>query len=217
MKIIRYEDNSGNINFAAQQADGSALRLNGNIYAAPQVTSERAGISKLLAPVQPSAIICIGLNYRKHAEETGAKIPEFPVVFFKGVNTLQHPNEPIQLPTHLKSNEVDYECELAVVIGKTCKNVSREEALDCVLGYTCANDVSARDWQKNFGGGQWCRGKSFDTFAPLGPCLVTRDEIPNPNSLRIRTLLNGETMQDSNTADMIFDVPRLIEFLSGST
>jgi 2-keto-4-pentenoate hydratase/2-oxohepta-3-ene-1,7-dioic acid hydratase in catechol pathway len=217
MKIIRYEDNKGNINYAALQADGSALRLNGYIYATSQITSERAKIAKLLAPIQPASIICIGLNYRKHAEETGAKIPEYPVVFYKGVNTMQHPGEPIYLPEHLKSNEVDYECELAVVIGRACKNVSREQALDYVLGYTCANDVSARDWQKNFGGGQWCRGKSFDTFAPLGPSLVTCDEIPDPSGLRIRTVINGETMQDSNTSDMIFDVPTLIEFLSGST
>jgi 2-keto-4-pentenoate hydratase/2-oxohepta-3-ene-1,7-dioic acid hydratase in catechol pathway len=95
--------------------------------------------------------------------------------------------------------------------------VSRDRALDHVLGYTCANDVSARDWQIRNGGGQWCRGKTFDTFAPLGPCLVTRDEIPNPNALAIATILNGERVQSSNTADMIFDVPRLIEFLSGST
>jgi 2-keto-4-pentenoate hydratase/2-oxohepta-3-ene-1,7-dioic acid hydratase in catechol pathway len=106
---------------------------------------------------------------------------------------------------------------LAVVIGRACKNVSRANALDYVLGYTCANDVSARDWQKIRSGGQWCRGKSFDTFGPIGPCLVTRDEIPNPNALRIRTIINGETLQDWNTNDMIFDVPTLIEFLSGST
>jgi 2-keto-4-pentenoate hydratase/2-oxohepta-3-ene-1,7-dioic acid hydratase in catechol pathway len=106
---------------------------------------------------------------------------------------------------------------LAVVIGKRCKNVSRDKALDYVLGYTCANDVSARDWQKDFGGSQWCRGKTFDTFCPLGPCLVTADEIPNPNALAIKTVLNGEVMQDWNTDDMIFDVPTLIEFLSGST
>jgi len=217
MKIIRYEDNKGNINYAAQQRDGSALKLNGYVFSTPQVTSEKAMVARLLAPVQPAAIICIGLNYRKHAEETGAKIPEFPVVFYKGLNTLQNPAEPIFLPTHLRSNEVDYECELAVVIGKTCKNVGRKEALEYVLGYTCANDVSARDWQKRFGGGQWCRGKSFDTFCPLGPCLVTREEITDPNALRLRTLLNGQPMQDSNTSDMIFDVPCLIEFLSGST
>jgi 2-keto-4-pentenoate hydratase/2-oxohepta-3-ene-1,7-dioic acid hydratase in catechol pathway len=117
----------------------------------------------------------------------------------------------------LKSQEVDYECELAVVIGKACKNVSKANALDYVLGYTCANDVSARDWQLKFGGGQWCRGKTFDTFAPLGPCLVLKDEIPDPNKLRIQTVLNGSVMQDWNTDDMIFDVPALIEFLSGDT
>lgn len=171
----------------------------------------------MLAPVQPGSIICIGLNYRKHAEETGATFPEYPVVFFKGVNTLQHPGAPILLPMHLKSDEVDYERELAVVIGRACKNVRRDRALDFVPGYTCCNDVSARDWQIKRGGGQWSRGKTFDTFSPLGPCLVTSDEIPNPNALRIRTVFNGEVMQDWNANDMIFDVPALIEFLSGST
>jgi 2-keto-4-pentenoate hydratase/2-oxohepta-3-ene-1,7-dioic acid hydratase in catechol pathway len=112
---------------------------------------------------------------------------------------------------------VDYECELAVVIGRTCVNVPRSEALKYVLGYTCANDVSARDWQRNGGGGQWCRGKTFATFCPLGPVLVTADEIPDPNQLQIRTILSGQTMQDWNTNDMIFPVPELIEFLSAST
>jgi 2-keto-4-pentenoate hydratase/2-oxohepta-3-ene-1,7-dioic acid hydratase in catechol pathway len=104
-----------------------------------------------------------------------------------------------------------------VVIGRAAKNVPKERALEYVLGYTCANDVSARDWQKEFGGSQWCRGKTFDTFCPLGPCLVTADELTEPNKLSIRTVLNGEVMQDWNTDDMIFDVPTLIEFLSGST
>ena len=130
---------------------------------------------------------------------------------------MQNPGDPILIPTHLASKEVDYECELAVVIKKACKNVSRRDALRFVLGYTCANDVSARDWQKKKGGGQWSRGKSFDSFCPLGPCLVTADEIPDPSGLAIRTILNGETVQDCNTGDMIFDVPALIEFLSGST
>ena len=117
-----------------------------------------------------------------------------------------------------RATQVDYECELAVVIGRRCKNVSRAKALDYVLGYTCANDVSARDWQKDMGGSQWCRGKTFDTFCPLGPRAWSRaDEIPNPNALAIKTILNGEVMQDWNTNDMIFDVPTLIEFLSGST
>ena len=104
-----------------------------------------------------------------------------------------------------------------MVIGRTCKNVRRKNALEYVLGYTCGNDVSARDWQIKKGGSQWCRGKTFDTFCPLGPCLVTPDEIPNPNALTIRTILNGQVVQDWNTNDMIFDVPDLIEFLSGST
>src|SRR5439155_3980520 len=116
------------------------------------------------------------------------------------------------------TKEVDYECELAVVIGKTAKDVSRERALDYVFGYTAANDVSARDWQreKSLGGGQFARGKSFDGFCPLGPVLVTRDEIPNPNALHLRTTVNGQVMQDDSTADMIFDIPALIESLSST-
>lgn len=217
MKIIRYQDNKGNIGHGALPADGTAPKLAGNLFDSPKVTNEKAAVAKLLAPVEPAMIICIGLNYRRHAQETNAKIPEFPVVFFKGLNTLQHPGEPILLPTHLKSNEVDYECELAIVVGKHCKNVARAKALEFVLGYMCANDVSARDWQKGWGGSQWCRGKSFDTFCPLGPCLVTTDELPNPNALKIRTVVCGEVLQDWNTNDMIFDVPTLIKFLSGST
>ena len=212
MKIIRYEDSTGIIGYA-----GDGMKINGDIYGVFTVTDEPAEVHKLLAPVVPSAILCIGLNYRRHAAEANAQPPEVPVLFVKGNNTLQNPGDPILIPTHLRSEEVDYECELAVVIGKPCKNVSRENALHYVLGYTCANDVSARDWQLKKGGGQWCRGKFFDTFAPLGPCLVTTDEIPNPNALKIRTVLNGEVVQDWNTDDMIFDIPALIEFLSGST
>jgi 2-keto-4-pentenoate hydratase/2-oxohepta-3-ene-1,7-dioic acid hydratase in catechol pathway len=217
MKIIRCQDHQGNIVHAVQQPEGSAFKIAGDIFNSFKVTPDKVEIKKLLAPIQPSAIICIGLNYRKHAEETGAKFPEYPVVFFKGINTLLNPGEAIQIPTHLRSDEVDYECELAVVIGRACKNVSRQNALDYVLGYTACNDVSARDWQLKRGGGQWCRGKSFDTFSPLGPVLVTRDEIPDPNALKIRTVLNGQVMQDWNTNDMIFNVPALVEFLSGST
>jgi 2-keto-4-pentenoate hydratase/2-oxohepta-3-ene-1,7-dioic acid hydratase in catechol pathway len=135
----------------------------------------------------------------------------------KSPAAVQDPGAPIVLPRHLRSDEVDYEVELAVVIGRTCKNVRRSEALSYVAGYTIANDVSARDWQKKWGGSQWCRAKTFDTFCPLGPCLVTPDEIPDPGRLRLLTQVNGRTMQESNTSDMIFDVPTLIEFLSGST
>ncbi len=217
MEIIRYRNPQDGIGYAALQPDGSALQLAGDIFNSPKTTTEQVEVAKLLAPVLPSSIICIGLNYRRHAQETGAQIPAFLVVFFKGINALLNPGDPILLPTHLKCDEVDYECELAVVIGRAGKNISREHALDHVLGYTCCNDVSARDWQIKRGGGQWSRGKSFDTFSPLGPVLVTPDEIPNPNDLKIRTVLNGEVMQDWNTNDMIFDVPALIEFLSGST
>ena len=217
MKIIRYQDRHGNTGFDAQQSDGSTLKLEGSIYEAPRVTQEKADVAKLLAPIAPTDIICIGLNYRRHAQETGAKPPEYPIVFWKGANTLQNPGDPIEIPRQLPSTEVDYECELAVVIGRRCKNATRANALEHVLGYTCANDVSARDWQLKRGGGQWCRGKTFDTFSPMGPCLVTRDEIPNPHALAIHTRLNGRVMQEWRTDDMIFNIPTLIEFLSGST
>jgi len=217
MKIVRFLSDKDGAQFGARHDDGTVTRIDGCIFGDHHDTGETVNVRKLLAPVQPAAVLCIGLNYRRHAEEGGADIPENPVLFMKMPSTVQNPGDPILLPTKLKSESVDYECELAVVIGKDCKNVSKADALDYVLGYTCANDVSARDWQKNGGGGQWCRGKTFDTFCPLGPVLVTRDEIPNPNALGIKTVLNGEVMQDWNTDDMIFDVPTLIEFLSGST
>jgi len=217
MKIIRYLDSSGRARAGSEQPDGSIRCIAGDIFGKFEITAERADVRQLLAPVVPAQIVCIGLNYRQHAAESGAKVPERPILFVKGINTLQHPGQPIELPRHLRSDEVDYECELAVVIGRAGKNIPRARALEHVLGYTCANDVSARDHQLRLGGGQWCRGKFFDTFAPLGPRLVTTDEIPNPNALRIATLLNGVRVQDSNTADMIFDVPALIEYLSGST
>ena len=217
MKIIRYLDAAGIVQTGAEQADGSALRIQGDIFSQYVVTPHRDVVTKLLAPVVPRQILGVGLNYRHHAKEAGMKEPELPVLFVKGINTLQNPGDPIWIPTHLPSTEVDYECELAVVIGRDCKNVQREHALDYVLGFTCANDVSARDWQIKRGGGQWCRGKFFDTFCPLGPRLVTVDELPQPNALKIATRLNGETVQDWTTSDMIFDVPTIIAFLSAST
>ena len=217
MKIVRYQTTTGQTAYGRLHADGRTTRLSGEILGELTDTGEPAAVAKLLAPIEPRDIICIGLNYRKHAAEGNQPIPEWPVVFMKNSGTLQHPDDPIVLPRQLKSDAVDYECELAVVIARECQNVSRADALDYVLGYTCANDVSARDWQMKYGGSQWCRGKTFATFCPLGPCLTTVDEIPDPNSLGIRTVLNGQTMQDWNTNDMIFDVPTLIEFLSGST
>ncbi len=166
MKIIRYQDRQGNICHAAQQSNGPALKLAGDIYQSPKLTTEKADVAKLLAPIQPSSIICIGLNYRRHAQETGAKIPEYPVVFFKGINTLLNPGEPIQIPTHLRSNEVDYECELAVVIGRACKNVPRQNVLEYVLGYTCCNDAKKCATTDQTVAAANGVSKSFDTFSP---------------------------------------------------
>ena len=217
MKIIRFLDKSNREQLGRQHEGSKVTRIEGELLGEFRDTGEAVEVKKLLAPIEPADFLCIGLNYMKHALEGGMAVPKFPMLFMKSSTAVQNPGDPIVVPRRLRSDKVDYEAELAVVIGKACKNVSRERALDYVLGYTCANDVSARDWQQEWGGGQFCRGKTFDTFAPLGPCLVTRDEIANPNALAIRTTLNGQVMQDASTDDMIFDVPRVIEFLSGST
>lgn len=217
MKIIRYEEPSGKIGYAAEQEGGKYLRIEGDALNEFEVTQEAANVRRVLAPVLPKMIWCIGQNYRKHANELGMAIPEYPVVFAKGPNTVQDPGEPIWLPDGAQSSEIDYEAELVVVIGKACKDVSRERALEYLAGFTCGNDVSSRDWQLKKGGSQWCRGKSFDSFAPMGPCLVTPDEVSDPGILRIQSIVNGRIMQDSNTSDMIHDVPALVAFLSQST
>lgn len=217
MRIIRCLTDDGQVTYAAEQPDGRAVLLRGNLFGTLEATDTPIHVAQLLTPIAPTMIWCIGLNYRRHAEETGARLPEHPVVFAKGPNAALAPGAPIEIPQVLPSEQVDYECELAVVIGRRCKNVTPEQALDYVLGYTCANDVSARDWQKDFGGSQWCRGKGFDTFCPLGPCLVTPDEIPDPSTLTLRTIVSGEVMQESPLSDLIFDIPTIIEFLSGST
>ncbi len=216
MKIVRYLDSNDQIRFAALQDDGPAKVIQGDADDF-EVTEETADIAKMLSPVDAKVVMAIGLNYKAHAEETGSKLPEFPMLFMKSPSTVIGDGGPIILPRKLRSDKVDYEAELAVIIGRVARNVKKDEALNYVLGYTCANDVSARDWQKEWGGGQFCRGKTVDTFCPLGPCLVTTDAIPDPNDLAIRSTVNGEVRQDSNTNDMIFDVPTLIEFLSGST
>ncbi|MCX6358277.1 MAG: fumarylacetoacetate hydrolase family protein [Armatimonadetes bacterium] len=217
MRIVRYQTHQGREGYAAVDASAVPREIEGDLFGGFRVTDRVASVDRLLAPVRPAAILCIGLNYRKHAEEGGAPIPQWPVLFMKSPGAVNDPGQPIVLPRALRSDQVDFEAELAVVIGKPCRNATHENALDTVLGYTCGNDVSARDWQKQKGGGQWCRGKTFDTFAPLGPALVTADEIPDPNSLGIRCVVSGEVMQDWNTRDMIFSVRDLIVFLSGST
>jgi 2-keto-4-pentenoate hydratase/2-oxohepta-3-ene-1,7-dioic acid hydratase in catechol pathway len=216
VKIARVEGPEGGIRFAELLEDGRLETVEGDIAGGFRKTGKPLPPGKILAPIQPAQIICIGLNYRRHAEETGKELPDYPVVFMKTLNALCHPGDPVLLPTHQASKRVDYEVELAVVIGKAGKNIPEDEALDYVAGYTVANDVSARDWQKWGGGGQWVQAKSFDTFCPLGPVLVTPDEIPDPQGLQLTTEVNGEILQDSNTADMIFSVAKLISFLSGS-
>jgi 2-keto-4-pentenoate hydratase/2-oxohepta-3-ene-1,7-dioic acid hydratase in catechol pathway len=155
---------------------------------------------------RPGKIVCVGLNYRDHAEEQGAELPEEPLLFAKFPTALIGPGDPIVIPPLV--TKCDYEAELGVVIGARVRGVSKENALEAVLGYVCANDVSARDLQ--FSDGQWTRGKSVDTFCPVGPRLVPRDEISNPHDLQIKAIVSGEVLQDSTTANLIFGVDEVI-------
>ncbi len=217
MKIIRFrsrtqEDLYGIFDPARP---GEAAVIDNDIFG-PIIVSERVErIEKVLPPISPPNIIALGLNYGRHADETGVGSPDIPVMFLKATNSLNGHEEPIILPA-AGSDETDYEAELAVIIGKEAKNVSPGDAYNYVLGYTCANDVSAREWQLHKQKGQWARGKSFDTFCPLGPYLVTKDEVEDADHLRIRSILNGTVMQDSNTSDMLFDIASIISNLSHS-
>jgi len=169
---------------------------------------------RLLAPIpNPSKIVCVGLNYADHARESGKEQPAEPILFNKLATAVRAHGEPIVLPK--LSRQVDYEAELVAVIGRGGRHIPRERALEHVAGYCCGNDVSARDWQLGKPGAQWLLGKSFDTFAPFGPELVTADEIHDPGDLRIQLRLNGRTMQDSSTRQMIFSVAELVSYLSG--
>jgi len=176
------------------------------------VRHNKAGV-KLLPPIpDPPKIICLGLNYRDHAIESGATIPKEPILFSKYATALIGHEGPIVLPP--VSREVDYEAELVIVVGKRGRNIPTAEAMTFVAGYTVGHDVSARDWQLKKEGKQWMVGKTFDTFAPTGPVMVTSDELTDPHRLPIRLRLNGQTMQESNTGQMIFDVPSVIAYLS---
>lgn len=165
------------------------------------------------APINnPEKIICIGLNYADHAAESGMPIPNEPIVFSKYASSIIDPGANIVAPS--VSSQVDYEAELVVAIGKSGRHISVEDALSHVAGYMVGHDVSARDYQLEKPGGQWMMGKTFDTFAPIGPDLVTADDVSDPHNLGIRCILNGETVQDSNTSQLIFNVPTLIVYLS---
>jgi 5-carboxymethyl-2-hydroxymuconate isomerase len=169
--------------------------------------------ARVLAPLRPASIVCIGLNYLDHVRETGMEAPTRPLVFSKLRSSVIGPGEAIRIDPAV-TTQVDWEVELAVVIGRRACRVPVDGALDVVFGYTAANDVSARDVQ--FGDGQWVRGKSLDTFCPLGPAVVTRDEVPDPQRVALRTRVNGETVQDSTTAEMVFGIAELISFCSHS-
>ncbi len=167
-----------------------------------------------LAPpiVRPPKIICVGKNYSSHAQEMGGSAPTLPVIFSKFSSAVCGHRDAVVLP--LITEKVDFEAELVVVIGTPGKFIDRGRALEHVFGYTCGNDISARDWQKEKPGGQWLLGKTFDTFAPVGPCIVTAEEVPDPQNLKVQMLLNGEVMQDQSTADMIFPIDELIAHIS---
>lgn len=211
MRYIRHLSPDGPA-WATLSPDGDTRAIAGDLFGKHTVTDQHVTPTKVLAPIAPTNIIGIGLNYRKHADEGKKSVPDRPMWFVKTTGTLQHPGEPIVLPA--SSAKVDYEGELAIVIGRDAKNVSREDAIDYVLGYTIAIDVSARDWQFELGGGQFNHAKSFDTFCPLGPFLVDPSELTDPDNLKLTTRVNGEIRQDSTTADMVFDVRTLISFLS---
>ncbi len=218
MKIIRFFSDDHRVLYGKYEMDrpDCARIIEGDIFQNFHVTPEKAKIKRFLPPVQPSNILALGLNYRRHAEETKMAVPDYPILFMKATSSVIGHQEPIMLPA-AGPGKVDYEAELAVVIGRSVKNLKASEAMACVLGYTCANDVSARDWQLEKQKGQWVRGKSFDTFCPLGPWLVTKDEITHPDRLRIRALLNEEDiLQDSSTSNMVHHVAVIISFLSQS-
>ncbi|MAE76568.1 MAG: hypothetical protein CMJ85_06845 [Planctomycetes bacterium] len=185
-----------------------ALELHGD-PSTPKLDLDRVELLCPIAP-RPSKVICIGLNYKDHAEESGMDLPERPLLFSKFPSSIAGPGSDVRVPKGCQ--ELDYEAEFGVVVGRRASRVAVADAMDHVLGYTCCNDISARDFQ--FADGQWQRGKSCDTFAPIGPWIVTKDEIDDPHSLRIAFRLNGETLQDSSTDQMIFGVPELLSYIS---
>ena len=194
-----------------QGGSAAIARARAAAEAAPAAARRPLASVRLLSPLpRPSKVVCVGLNYRDHAEETGQPIPKVPIFFTKAVTSVIGPGAPIVLP--LDSEQVDYEAELAVVIGARCRRSSRDAARDAIAGYTIMNDVSARDWQ--FRTSQWFIGKTFDTFAPMGPAVVTGDEVGDPHVLDVSLRLNGTEMQRSNTRHLIFGVPDLIVELS---
>lgn len=223
-KFIRFEDTDGNVHSGIQTTEGKAKVITGSIFGNYSTAESESDVAKLLCPLESTpAIIGIGLNYAKHVAESNMDTPQKPMYFFKNPSALTGPTDDIVIPA-VCNDEVDYEIELALVIGKKAKDVPKERAFEYVLGYATANDVSARKWQLNkpLAGGQFNRGKGFDTFCPIGPCIYSADGGPseggiNPDNLKLGTKLNGEVVQDDNTNDLIFNCAELVEFLSQDT
>jgi len=217
MKIIRFLSGNKEVLYGSYNQDqpGMAKLIEGDIFGNYRVTSNDVQIVKLLPPLVPVNILALGINYKSHGDETAISYPDQPVLFLKATSSIVGQDGPIILPA-VGPDHVDYEGELAVIIGRKAKNIKPAQALDYILGYTCANDVSARDWQFNKQKGQWARGKSFDTFCPLGPWIVNKDDIADPDNLEIGTVLNGNVVQSANTSQMIFNVNEIISNLSKS-
>lgn len=210
MKLARFVAEDGRIAFGQVVGDRLVRPSTGELFGALTFLEPALRVQEFLPPIEPPNIFAIGRNYRGHAEEMKAAVPERPLIFLKATTSLLGHEKTICLPA-AAPDEVDFEAELAVVIGRRARRVSAERALDYVLGYTCANDVSARDCQKS--DKQWARAKSFDTFCPLGPWLVTPDEF-DPDRCRVRSRLNGQVMQDAHTASLIHSCRQLISYLS---
>lgn len=195
--------------------------IRGQIFGKYDVTDQVEDIRLLLAPLaldDAKTVRCLGLNYEQHAKESNLPIPKFPVLFYKPITSLAGPTDPIPVhPLAQQGTGLDYECELVAIIGKACSDVPESSALDYVLGYAIGNDVSHRDWQLKHGGGQWSLGKGFDGWAPYGPGIVSSKMIKDPQNLQITTKLNGKTVQESSTKDMIFGIAKTIAFLSQGT
>lgn len=210
MRIVRFETADGRELYGAVEGDGRARVLRSNPLESLDVTDEVVRIGRLLTPIRPPNVFAIGRNYAAHIAETGAQRPERPLVFMKPTTALTDPGAQIVIPASAP-DEVDFEAELAAVIGRPVRNVAPDAALEHVLGYTCANDVTARDCQAQ--DKQWSRAKGFDSFCPLGPELVTADAF-DPSDVRVQSRLNGEVMQDARTSAMLYNVAELISYLS---
>lgn len=210
MRIVRFLSPDGRTLVGTLLDEHTASPIQGDLFGAHAFSKESVRIERLLSPVLPPNIFAIGRNYKAHAEETGSRIPEQPLIFLKATSSLLDPGGLIRIPPGAPS-EVDFEAELAIVIGRTARRVGETEAFEYVLGYTCANDVSARDCQRN--DKQWARAKGFDTFCPLGPWIVTRDAL-DPDHCTVQSRVNGKVMQNSNTRNMLHNCRKLISYVS---